>query len=57
MEAVQVGDYVKIGNGEAFERINTFGHLAPLRYTEFVQIHSNTIVSLEMTGERLVFCR
>jgi len=46
---------VKIGNGEAFEQVNAFGHLAPLRYTEIVQIHSSTIVPLEMTGERLVF--
>merc|ERR1712176_1645050 len=41
MEALQVGDYVKIGNGEDYERIYAFGHRAPNRDTEFVQLYTN----------------
>merc|ERR1711897_101496 len=55
MEALQVGDYVKIGNGEAYEQVYAFGHRVPERYTEFVQIHTNKGAPLEMTGEHLVF--
>merc|ERR1712176_74063 len=52
-----VGDYVKIGNGEAYEQVYAFGHRVPERYTEFVQIHTTNTGSppLEMTGEHLVF--
>jgi len=55
MEALQVGDYVKIGNGEDYERIYAFGHRDPQRFTEFVQLHTKTGTPLEMTGEHLVF--
>ena len=55
MEALQVGDYVKIGDGEAYEQVYAFGHRVPERSTEFVQLHTNTGAPLEMTGEHLVF--
>jgi len=55
MEALQVGDYVKVSNGEAFEQVYAFGHRVPQKYTEFVQLHTNAGTPLEMTGEHLVF--
>jgi len=55
MEALQVGDYVKIGNGEVFEQVYAFGHRVPQKYAEFVQLHTNAGAPLEMTGEHLVF--
>merc|ERR1712176_53888 len=55
MEALQVGDYVKIGNGEDYEQIYAFGHRAPNRDTEFVQLYTNAGSPLEMTGQHLVF--
>merc|ERR1712050_179328 len=55
MKALQVGDFVKTGNGEAYEQVFAFGHRVLQRYTEFVQLHTNPGVPLEMTGEHLVF--
>merc|ERR1712207_137441 len=55
MEALQVGDYVKIGNGEVHEQVYAFGRRDPQRFTEFVQLHTKTGTPLEMTGEHLVF--
>jgi len=55
MEALQVGDYVKIGSGEVFEQVYAFGHRVPQKYAEFVQLHTNAGTPLEMTGEHLVF--
>merc|ERR1712157_571856 len=55
MEALQVGDYVKVSNGEEFEQVYAFGHRVPEKYTEFVQLHTNTGAPLEMTGQHLVF--
>merc|ERR1711933_664618 len=56
MEALQAGDYVKIGNGEVFEQVYAFGHRVPQKYAEFVQLHTNAgTPPIEMTGEHLVF--
>ena len=55
MEALQVGDYVKIGNGEAYEEVYAFGHRLPQKYAEFVQLHTSAGTPLEMTGQHLVF--
>ena len=55
MEALQVGDYVKIGKGEVYEKVYAFGHHVPHKNTEFVQIHTNAGSPLEVTSEHLVF--
>merc|ERR1711988_1349339 len=39
----------------AYEQVYAFGHRVPQRYTKFVQLHTNTGILLEMTGQHLVF--
>merc|ERR1712157_531537 len=55
MDELQVGDYVKVGNGESYEPVYAFGHRVPDKLTEFVQLHTHAGIPLEMTGEHLVF--
>merc|ERR1711897_5606 len=55
MEALQVGDYVKIGNGESYEQVYAFAHRVPDRVADFVKLHTNAGSPLEMTSEHLVF--
>lgn len=56
MDELQVGDYVKIGNGESYEQVYAFGHRVPDKLTEFVQLHTNAgTPPLEMSGQHLVF--
>merc|ERR1712157_10023 len=55
MDELQVGDYVKVGNGESYEPVYAFGHRVPDKLTEFVQLHTNAGIPLEMTSEHLVF--
>jgi len=53
MEALQVGDHVKVGEG--YERVYGFAHRVPDKHTEFVQLQFNEGTPLEMSGEHLVF--
>jgi len=55
MEALQVGDYVKIGHGESYEQVYAFAHRVPDRVADFVKLHTNAGSPLEMTSEHLVF--
>lgn len=55
MEMLQVGDFVKVGNDEAYEQVYAFGHRVPQMYTEFLQLHTDAGTPLEMTAEHLVF--
>jgi len=55
MELLQVGDFVKSGNGEMYERVYAFAHRVPQKHAEFLQFHTTAGAPLEMTRGHLVF--
>merc|ERR1712187_386955 len=55
MELLQVGDFVRSGDGKLYEQIYAFAHRVPHKHAEFLQFHTTVGAPLELTAGHLVF--